>query len=103
MRDVVQAAEPIAGTLLYFLVLIDLLLTVLYARLGGRGVAKLGAGFLASAIGHGVRRALVGLANVSGRRNAVMSFCGPITLLLLPFAWTWLLTLGSALVIHPRL
>src|SRR3954454_3264395 len=103
MPDALQAAEPFAGAMIYAVVLADLLLTVLYARLGGTGVARLGAGVLANAIGRSIRSVMTRLCAWVGHRSAVLSFCGPLTLLLLPFAWTFLLTLGAALVIHPRL
>lgn len=103
MRDVLAVAEPLAGTVLYFLVIADLLLTVLYARLGARGVARLGAGFLSGVIGRSVRRTFIHLGRAVGHRDAVLSFTGPVTVILLPIAWTWLLTLAAALVIHPRL
>jgi hypothetical protein len=103
MPDFLRVAEPVAGALLYLVVMVDLLLTVLYARLGGRGVARLGAGVIANCIGRGVRRVLIALGTAIHRRDAVLSFCGPVTIILLPFTWTWLLTIASALVIHPLL
>ena len=103
MRDALRAVEPVVGSVLYLVVLVDLLLTVLYARLGGHGVARLGAGFIANLIGRTVRRVLLVTGHAIGKRDAVLSFCGPLTLILLPFAWTWLLTIASALLIHPQL
>jgi hypothetical protein len=103
MRDAWQAAEPVIGSILYLLVTADLLLTVLYARLGGQGVARLGAGFLSNFIGRGVRSFLVALGSKTHKRDAALSFAGPLTVVLLPMAWTWFLTLAIALVIHPKL
>lgn len=37
------------------------------------------------------------------RRGLVLSYCGPIILVLLVLVWGFGLTLGSALIIHPRL
>jgi hypothetical protein len=103
MRDAWQAAEPVLGGILYLLVMVDLLLTVLYARLGSEGAARLGAGFLSNFIGRTVRRAFVAVGSALHKRDAVLSFSGPVTVVLLPFAWTWILTLAIALMIHPRL
>lgn len=88
--------EPILGIPLMLVVLADVFLTVLYARmgtailsericrvlwLGFRGVSKL----------------------VPTRRDRVLAYSGPIIVLTVLAVWVVLLMLGIALVIHPHL
>jgi hypothetical protein len=87
--------EPLAGALIIVLVLADVFLTVLYARMG----AGLLASRLAAVIWSGCRR----LATNSRRPGAFLSFCGPAILLCVLALWAAGLTLGTALVIHPAL
>ena len=88
--------EQVLGILLIFIILLDVLLTVLYARIGtsivGSRVARL------------VWALFVKVSQVFGsRRGAVLSICGPVILVLLVGVWAIGLTVGAALIIHPAL
>jgi hypothetical protein len=85
--------EPLAGGVVLAITLLDVFLTVLYARAG--------TGLLAPRLARVVWRVFRGL---SGGRNArILSYCGPAQLVALVLTWGVLLTLGSGLVIHPGL
>jgi hypothetical protein len=85
--------EPLAGGIVLAITLLDVFLTVLYARAGS--------GLLAPLLARGVWGIFWGL---SGGRNArILSFCGPAQLVSLVMMWGVLLALGSGLVIHPAL
>src|SRR2546429_8708907 len=86
----------ILGALLILLVLLDVFLTVLYARVGAGVVSRR----LACPTWWSFRT----LAKPSPRRrDAVLSFCGPTILVLLVGLWVLGLTGGAALVIWPSL
>ena len=88
--------EQTSGFLVLALVLLDVFLTVLYARLG--------TGILAPRISQGVWRLFLWVSRPLGRqRRVAMSFCGPVILGVLVVTWALGLTLGTALVIHPVL
>ena len=88
--------EPIAGALLMMLLLADVFLTVLYARIG--------TGLFSVALAKTLWRALRGLSRPwGGRRGSFLPFCGPVILVALVFFWAIGLTLGTALTIHPQL
>lgn len=82
--------------LLILIVLLDVFLAVLYARIGtGLGSEKLA---------RLPWRLFCGLAKLLGpRRGKILSFCGPVIVVLLVLAWASALTLGVALVMHPML
>jgi hypothetical protein len=101
--EIARTAQFVAGGTLYGFAILDMFSTVLYPRLGRRGVAHLGAGWIASAVGHCVRRPLLLLSKLCGGRDALLSMTGPLTVLLLAFAWAALLTTGTALMVHPLL
>jgi hypothetical protein len=85
--------EPLAGGIVLAVTLLDVFLTVLYARAE--------TGLLAPRLARGVWRVLRGL---SGRRSgAVLNYCGPLQLVALVVMWGVLLALGAALLIHPGL
>jgi hypothetical protein len=85
--------EPLAGGTVLAVTLLDVFLTVLYARAGS--------GLLAPRLARGVWRAFRAL---SGTRNkARLNYCGPVQLVALVVMWGVLLALGAALVIHPGL
>jgi hypothetical protein len=88
--------EQVVGAGLFAAVLLDVFLTVLYARMGSSIIA----GPLAR-LAWRVFRAVS--APFGRRRGVVLSFCGPAVLALLVTAWSLGLTLGAALVIHPAL
>lgn len=88
--------ERALGAALMLLILADVFLTVLYARMGtgilSRRVARLAWKLFRA-----------GSAPLGRRRGAVLSFCGPAILVLLLVVWALGLALGAALVIHPDL
>lgn len=88
--------EPVLGGLLILLVLLDVLLTVLYARMG--------TGIISIRLARLIWRLFYGLSKGVGRyRGAVLSFCGPAILVLLILVWAAALTCGTALILHPSL
>lgn len=77
-------------------VLLDVFLTVLYARIG--------TGMLAERVGHRAWLAFRRAAGAAGARGpTVLSFGGPVILLLYVLFWAFGLTLGAGLIIHPGL
>ena len=89
--------EQALGACLVLVVLLDVFLTVLYARIG--------TGIIGDRLARLTWRLLLGLAKLSGPRSSatVLSFCGPVILVLLVLAWALGLTVGAALVMHPDL
>lgn len=88
--------EQVLGLLLTLIILFDIFLTVLYARIGtsiiGSGLARL------------VWKAFVKASEPLGaKRGTVLSFCGPVILVLLVGIWAVGLTLGAGLIVHPEL
>lgn len=88
--------EQISGILIVLLILLDVFLTVLYARMGS--------GTLSPLLTRVVWRAFRVIARAFPRYcDRIASFCGPVILVLLVFMWTGGLTLGNALLFHPVL
>ncbi|MHA3770217.1 two pore domain potassium channel family protein [Verrucomicrobiota bacterium sgz303538] len=88
--------EQVLGILLILIILLDIFLTVLYARLGTTIVA--------SRVAQLIWSSSVKASRVFGsRQGAVLSFCGPVILVLLVGIWALGLTLGAALIMHPEL
>src|SRR4051812_49342536 len=88
--------EQIVGALLMALVLLDVLLTVLYARVG--------TGIISTRLARGTWMTVRALAkSMPSRRGKVLSFAGPIILVMLVLVWGIGLTLGSALILHPHM
>lgn len=89
--------EQVLGASLVLVVLLDVFLTVLYARIG--------TGLISNRLARLTWRLFLGLAKLSGPRSraTVLSFCGPIILVLLLLAWALGLTFGAALIMHPDL
>lgn len=88
--------EQVLGAALMLLFLADVFLTVLYARAG--------TGLLAPRWNRALWALLHAVARLSGRcRGAVLSFAGPLIVVLLIGFWAIGLTVGSALVIRPEL
>jgi len=88
--------ESLIGAALLTVVLIDIFLTVLYARIGGS--------LFSARVAHLTWRAVRTLAPVAGRyRIAALSACGPVILGMMLVVWVVGLTLGTALIIHPAL
>ena len=91
-----KIVEQLAGALLIALVLLDVFFTVLYARIG--------TGIISTRLARGTWLAVRALAKrAPSRRGKVLSFAGPIILVLLVLVWGAGLTLGSALVLHPHM
>lgn len=89
-------AEQFIGALLILLILLDVFLTVLYARAG--------IGILSNLVAKMTWRFFRRLSKLFGSyQGIVLSLCGPAILVLLIAVWTFVLTLGAALVIHPSL
>jgi len=89
-------AEQIAGAVVTIVTLLDIFLTVLYARAG----AGLFSPIVSRAIWFGFR---LGSLPFGRDRGRVLSFCGPVILVALIFVWAAGLALGSALIMHPHL
>src|SRR3569832_2481655 len=84
------------GILLILIILLDIFLTVLYARIG--------TSIIGSRVGRLVWASFVKASKVFGsRQGAVLSFGGPVILVLLVGVWALGLTLGAALIMHPEL
>src|SRR4051812_10076343 len=84
------------GVLLILIILLDVFLTVLYARIG--------TSIIGSRLGHLVWVCFIKASKPLGPwRGAVLSFCGPLILVLLVGLWALGLTLGAALIMHPEL
>jgi hypothetical protein len=84
------------GVLLILIILLDIFLTVLYARIHtsiiGSRAARL------------VWALFVKASEVAGsRQGVVLSFCGPVIVVLLVGVWALGLTLGAGLIVHPEL
>jgi hypothetical protein len=84
------------GGLVILFVLLDVFLTVLYARANRGLISYVTARF--TWLAFRVFSKLFG-----SRRQSVISFCGPSVLVLLIGVWTGTLALGAALVIYPNL
>ena len=88
--------EQILGAVVTMLALLDIFLTILYARAG----TALFSPIISRAIWLMFRL----LSRLFGRnRGRAISFCGPTILVALIFVWAGGLALGSALIIHPHL
>ncbi|TGD97661.1 two pore domain potassium channel family protein [Methylobacterium nonmethylotrophicum] len=92
----VSFLERASGVLVMGIVLLDVFLTVLYARIG--------TGLIADRAAHLAWIAFRVAAEAAGpRRGTVLSFCGPTILVLYVLLWAGGLTLGAGLIIHPGL
>jgi hypothetical protein len=92
----VERLEQGIGILLILLILLDMFLTVLYARIG--------TSIIGARLGRLVWASFVTASRAAGsRRGAVLSFCGPLILVLLVGLWAVGLTMGAALIMHPEL
>jgi hypothetical protein len=90
------ATEQGLGILLVLIILLDIFLTVLYARIG--------TSIIGSRVAQLIWASFVKASKVFGsRQGAVLSFCGPVILVLLVAVWALGLTLGAALIMHPEL
>jgi hypothetical protein len=88
--------EQVAGAALMLLFLADIFLTVLYARAG--------TGLLAPYWNRAIWTSIRAVAKLFGKRRAtILSFAGPLIVVLLIGFWALGLTVGTALVIRPEL
>lgn len=88
--------EQILGVLLLLLILLDVFLTVLYARAN--------AGIISNRVATVVWWVFKTIAKPFGRlRGEILSFCGPSILVMLVLVWALGLTLAAGLIIHPHL
>jgi hypothetical protein len=93
---VLRWLEQALGAFVILLVLLDVFLTALYARAG--------TGIISDRVERLTWRLFRAASKPFGRkRGAIMSFCGPVIVVLLVAVWDLGLTLGAALVIHPAL
>ncbi|HEX8246860.1 MAG TPA: hypothetical protein VF599_01655 [Pyrinomonadaceae bacterium] len=95
-HSALQWLEQALGALLFLLILVDIFLIVLYARIGS--------GIVSNRLAHLLWRFFRLASKPFGRlRGIVLSFCGPIILIFLVIFWALTLTCGAALIIHPNL
>jgi hypothetical protein len=88
--------EPVAGALVMFIALLDLFLTVLYARAG--------TGFVSDQLARSTWALFRWISKVFGRRRAVvLSLSGSFIVISLVAAWALTLAVGAALIMHPYL
>ncbi len=91
-----QLIEQTIGALIIMLILLDVFLTVLYARIG--------TGIISHQLAHLAWLFFLFLSKPFRRARAnVLSFCGPVIVTLLVVVWALGLTCGTALIIHPKL
>jgi len=88
--------EQAAGAVVILFVLVDVFLTVLYARAG--------TGILSARLARTLWRLFKPFSRLFGaRRGKVLSFCAPSVLVSLVGSWALLLALGTGLMLHPAL
>ena len=88
--------EQILGGLLLLLILLDVFLTVLYARASS--------GIFSPRVARSVWWVLKTFSKPFPRvRESIISFCGPVILVVLVFVWALGLAVAAALIIHPAL
>src|SRR3954469_4550994 len=88
--------EMLLGALLILLILVDLFVTILYARIGS--------GIISYPLARITWRFFCWIAKPFPNKKAkILSFCGPVILVVLVIVWTLALACGAALIIHPNL
>ncbi|MBV9037205.1 MAG: hypothetical protein JO182_22130 [Acidobacteriaceae bacterium] len=88
--------EQAIGVLLLLLILLDIFLTVLYARIG--------TGIISDALTRLAWQFFLFFSKPFRQRRAhILSFCGPVIVVVLVGIWALGLTCGTALIIHPKL
>src|SRR5918993_942208 len=91
-----EIVEPLAGAAVTIVVLLDVFLTVLYARAGTE--------LLSPVVARTTWRAFRLVSRPFGRhRGRVLTLCGPVILVVLILVWAAGLALGAALIMHPHL
>ena len=92
----IHVVEQVAGLGLLTLILLDILVTVLYARAGS--------GLIAPHLERGFWRLIRRISTISRRRREqILSFGGPLMVVAVVAIWFVGLSLAAALVIHPAL
>jgi hypothetical protein len=92
----INRLQQISGILIVLLILLDVFLTVLYARMGS--------GLISPQLARTIWRVFRVVARSFPRHcDRIASFCGPVILVSLVFVWVAGLTLGNALLFHPVL
>ena len=90
------ALERVIGAVVVVMILLDVFLTVLYARMG--------TGIISRATGKTLWKFFLFVSARAGtNRRSVLSFCGPVILVALLVVWAVGLIFGAALIIHPAL
>ena len=98
-----DAAEQLGGALLMLVAVVDMFLTVLYARIGSRRGSRLGMGF-SRWVGRGCWTSCCWLARRSRRLGpTLLSLSAPLSLVLVAAMWAAVLTLGAAMIVQPAL
>jgi hypothetical protein len=88
--------EQVAGAVVTVVVLLDMFLTVLYARAGTE--------LLSPVVARTIWLVFRLVARPLGRhRGRVLTFCGPVILIALIFVWAAGLALGAGLIMHHHL
>lgn len=88
--------EQLLGAALILFVLVDVFLTVLYARIG--------VGILSRRLAHVTWIAFRWVSSpFKEKRGRILSFCGPLILVLLVAVWGAVLICGTGLMVHPHL
>lgn len=91
-----QLFEQIAGGLLMLLILVDVFLTVLYARAD--------AGIISPKVSRITWLVFKHLSKpFTKHRERILSFCGPAILVMYVLVWALSLAVGAGLIIHPKL
>jgi hypothetical protein len=91
-----SAVEQVAGAVVMLIALLDIFLTILYARAGSA--------VFSTAVSRMIWRVFRLVSRPFGRhRGTVLSYCGPVILVALIVVWAAALALGSALIMHPHL
>src|SRR5215208_853313 len=88
--------EEIVGAVLGIAVLLDIFLLILYARANKT--------IISTELSHFIWRLLVWLSQPLGRRRSYfLTFSGPVILVMVIATWGLLLSVATALIIHPNL
>ena len=96
MGQTAQRSEQIVGILILLLILLDVFLTVLYARMD--------TGIISPRVSRIVWWVLATVSKPFGpRRGAILAYCGPLILVTLVLVWALGLAFAAALIIHPAL
>lgn len=99
-----RVVEQVIGALLIVAAMLDVFLTVLYARIGTSGAARFGTGVISAKIAEHVWGAFRATAPRFGRYRAdFLSFAGSVIIVLYIVAWVGLILIGSSLIVHPYL